>query len=176
MNWVRLGLLPNYLQAEALKARLYSEGVEARVVEQTHTGSTAGEPALRLGGVSAVSSGHPVLVREEDLEKAKEIASQFAIEISENSKSATPELINPKDVEPPYMVYRRRFLLIGVIGSMVPFFTLLALYWFVRYLRSGGPLLKPKIMLALLFCLGMTGLHTYVYWDDINQLTSNFNP
>ena len=166
MSWVRLLLAGDFMQAEAIKARLYSEGIEARVIDQTNTGSTAGEPAIRLGGISAVSSGHPILVPEQDLEQAQKVVESFIREINISSvdESETSEDRSKTEVSSD----ARRFVLLGVVGGLLvpPLMVPFALYWLIRYLKRGGNPFKPYIILGIVYLV----VASYFYSDVLREV------
>ncbi|MDD5223789.1 MAG: DUF2007 domain-containing protein [bacterium] len=83
-NLVTIGKYLNYLEAEVIKTRLESEGIECYVTDLS-SNIIAGTP---------YAIEHRLQVWESDVEKAKEILGQKPIELDENSDIAEGEDLN----------------------------------------------------------------------------------
>jgi len=83
-NLVTIGKYLNYLEAEVVKTRLESEGIECYVTDLSSN---------IISGTSYAIE-HRLQVWESDVEKAKEILGQKPIELNEDSDIAEGEDLN----------------------------------------------------------------------------------
>ena len=141
-SWVKLLKADHWMEADGLKQYLTQKGIDVYVPERTSSGSLHGEPDLRLGGYSAVSTGFIVYVKPEHLEEAK------ALDIVPTE----PTQINPD-------LYIRKILFSALFTMTLPLVMhAIGFMNIVKYIRTGASLKKPKFILGCLLLVISTVL------------------
>ena len=151
-SWVKLLKADHWMEADGLKQYLTQKGIDVYVPERTSSGSLHGEPDLRLGGYSAVSTGFIVYVKPEHLEEAKALYKKWKLETALDIVPTEPTQINPD-------LYIRKILFSALFTMTLPLVMhAIGFMNIVKYIRTGASLKKPKFILGCLLLVISTVL------------------